>query len=70
MRLTGSGTRLPDLAAVHQRGSSWRPPELAGHGVIEFGNRLLTFALTAVAIATVVVVWRFRPAGPAASSRC
>jgi cytochrome c oxidase assembly protein subunit 15 len=33
-------------------------PELAGHGVIEFGNRLLTFALTAVAIATVVVVFR------------
>ena len=33
-------------------------PELAGHGVIEFGNRLLTFVLTAVAIATVVVVCR------------
>ena len=33
-------------------------PELAGHGVIEFGNRLLTFVLTAVAIATVVVVFR------------
>src|SRR3712207_8162264 len=33
-------------------------PELAGHGAIEFGNRLLTFALTAVAIATVVAVFR------------
>jgi cytochrome c oxidase assembly protein subunit 15 len=33
-------------------------PELAGHGVIEFGNRLLTFVLAAVAIATVVAVWR------------
>ena len=52
------------------RGSAARPgraapttsfvatPELAGHGVIEFGNRLLTFVLTAVAIATVVVVFR------------
>jgi heme a synthase len=33
-------------------------PELAGHGIIEFANRLLTFVLTAVAIATVVVVFR------------
>jgi cytochrome c oxidase assembly protein subunit 15 len=33
-------------------------PELAGHGVIEFTNRLLTFALTAAAIATVVLVFR------------
>jgi len=33
-------------------------PELAGHGAIEFGNRLLTFVLTAVAIATVVAVFR------------
>jgi cytochrome c oxidase assembly protein subunit 15 len=32
--------------------------ELAGHGLVEFGNRMLTFVLTAVAIATVVVVFR------------
>ena len=37
--------------------------ELAAHGVIEFGNRLLTFVLAAVAIATVVVVWRSGRAG-------
>jgi cytochrome c oxidase assembly protein subunit 15 len=33
-------------------------PELAAHGVVEFGNRLLTFVLTAAAVATLVVVWR------------
>ena len=32
------------------------------HGAIEFGNRLLTFVLAAVALATLVVAWRMRPA--------
>src|SRR3954451_18996942 len=35
--------------------------ESAGHGLIEFGNRLLTFALTAVVVATLVAVERQRP---------
>ncbi|KHK94271.1 cytochrome oxidase assembly protein, partial [Microbacterium mangrovi] len=30
------------------------------HGVIEFGNRLLTFALSAVAVAMLVAVWNLR----------
>ena len=34
------------------------------HGVIEFGNRLLTFALTAVVAACLVAVWRARPVRP------
>jgi cytochrome c oxidase assembly protein subunit 15 len=57
VRLTGSGLGCPTWPRC--TGSSVVPtPELAGHGVIEFTNRLLTFALTAAAIATVVVVFR------------
>src|SRR3954454_20274290 len=57
VRLTGSGLGCPswprctDTSLVVTR-------ELAGHGLVEFGNRMLTFALTAVAISTVVVVFR------------
>jgi cytochrome c oxidase assembly protein subunit 15 len=36
--------------------------ELGAHGVIEFGNRMLTFVLVAVAITTLVAAWRLRPA--------
>src|SRR3954466_3279897 len=57
VRLTGSGLGCPtwprctDTSLVVTR-------ELAGHGLVEFGNRMLTFVLTIVAIATVVVVFR------------
>jgi cytochrome c oxidase assembly protein subunit 15 len=57
VRLTGSGLGCPtwprctDASLVPTR-------ELAGHGVIEFGNRTLTFVLTVAAVATLVVVWR------------
>jgi cytochrome c oxidase assembly protein subunit 15 len=57
VRLTGSGLGCPTWPRCTDE-SFVATPELAGHGVIEFGNRLLTFALTAVAIATVVVVYR------------
>jgi cytochrome c oxidase assembly protein subunit 15 len=57
VRLTGSGLGCPTWPRCTDD-SFVATPELAGHGVIEFGNRLLTFALTAVAIATVVVVYR------------
>ena len=57
VRLTGSGLGCPTWPRCTDA-SFVATPELAGHGVIEFGNRLLTFALTAVAIATVVVVFR------------
>jgi cytochrome c oxidase assembly protein subunit 15 len=57
VRLTGSGLGCPTWPRCTD--ASFVPtPELAGHGVIEFGNRTLTFALTVVAIATLVVVWR------------
>lgn len=57
VRLTGSGLGCPTWPECTD-GSITPTAELAGHGVIEFANRLLTFALAAVAIATVVVVWR------------
>jgi heme a synthase len=57
VRLTGSGLGCPTWPRCTDE-SFVTTPELAGHGVIEFGNRLLTFVLTAVAIATVVVVFR------------
>jgi cytochrome c oxidase assembly protein subunit 15 len=57
VRLTGSGLGCPTWPECTD-GSLVTTPELAGHGVIEFGNRLLTFALTAVAIATLVAVFR------------
>jgi heme a synthase len=57
VRLTGSGLGCPTWPRCTSA-SFVATPELAGHGVIEFGNRLLTFVLAAVAIATVVAVWR------------
>jgi cytochrome c oxidase assembly protein subunit 15 len=57
VRLTGSGLGCPTWPRCTTT-SFVATPELAGHGAIEFGNRLLTFALTAVAVATVVSVWR------------
>ena len=58
VRLTGSGLGCPtwprctDESFVPHR-------ELGAHGVIEFGNRLLTYVLVAVALGTVVAVWRW-----------
>ena len=57
VRLTGSGLGCPTWPRCTEE-SFVTTPELAGHGAIEFGNRLLTFALAAVAIATVVAVFR------------
>ncbi|MGY1652214.1 COX15/CtaA family protein [Geodermatophilus sp. SYSU D01119] len=57
VRLTGSGLGCPTWPRCTEE-SFVTTPEMAGHGLIEFGNRLLTFALTAVAIATLVAVWR------------
>jgi cytochrome c oxidase assembly protein subunit 15 len=57
VRLTGSGLGCPTWPRCTEE-SFVSTPELAGHGAIEFGNRLLTFALAAVAVATVVAVFR------------
>jgi heme a synthase len=57
VRLTGSGLGCPTWPRCTDE-SFVATPELAGHGAIEFGNRLLTVVLAAVAIATVVAVFR------------
>ena len=56
VRLTGSGLGCPTWPECTD-GSIRPTPELAGHGLIEFGNRLLTFAVTVVAIALVLAVF-------------
>ncbi len=63
VRLTASGLGCPTWPRC--TASSYTPtPEDAVHGVIEFGNRLLTFALTAVVVALLVAVLRSRPRRP------
>lgn len=63
VRLTGSGLGCPtwprctDESFVPHR-------ELGVHGVIEFGNRMLTYVLIAVAIGTLVAVWRWSAGAP------
>ncbi len=63
VRLTASGLGCPTWPRC--TATTYTPtPEYAVHGVIEFGNRLLTFALTAVVLACLVAVWRQRPVRP------
>ena len=58
VRLTGSGLGCPTWPRCTD--NSFVPhAELGVHGIIEFGNRMLTYVLIAVVIATVVVVWRW-----------
>jgi heme a synthase len=57
VRLTGSGLGCPTWPRCTEE--SYTPHgELDYHSAIEFGNRTLTFVLTAVALATLVVGWR------------
>ncbi|WP_269176144.1 COX15/CtaA family protein [Modestobacter sp. VKM Ac-2986] len=56
VRLTGSGLGCPTWPECTD-GSIRPTPELAGHGLIEFGNRLLTFVVLLTAVATVVAVF-------------
>ena len=57
VRLTASGLGCPTWPRCTD--SSFRPHgELGLHGAIEFGNRLLTFVLAAIAIATFVSAWQ------------
>lgn len=58
VRLTGSGLGCPTWPRCTDE--SFVPHGALGwHGVIEFGNRVLTYVLIAVAIGTVVAVWRW-----------
>jgi len=62
VRLTGSGLGCPTWPECVP--GSYTPvpyQEEAWHKYVEFGNRLLTFVLVIIAIATFVVVWRHRP---------
>jgi heme a synthase len=57
VRLTGSGLGCPTWPRCS--GESFVPHRALGvHSVIEFGNRMLTFVVAAVAIATFVLAWR------------
>ena len=57
VRLTASGLGCPTWPRC--TGESFTPhAALDFHSAIEFGNRTLTFALTAVAVATLVSAWR------------
>ncbi|QHN26521.1 heme A synthase [Gordonia pseudamarae] len=60
VRLTKSGLGCPTWPRCTAE-SVVPHAELGIHGVIEFGNRMLTWVLTVIAIATVVAVWRHRP---------
>lgn len=60
VRLTGSGLGCPSWPRC--TGESFVVHGALGvHGVIEFGNRMLTFVLAAVAAATWVSIWQLRP---------
>ncbi|MFI7581889.1 heme A synthase [Kocuria sp. M1N1S27] len=59
VRLTGSGLGCPTWPRCTD--ASWtNTPEMGMHGLIEFGNRLLTFVLAAVAVLTFLAVLRLR----------
>ncbi|MCC3279317.1 COX15/CtaA family protein [Arthrobacter sp. zg-Y40] len=59
VRLTASGLGCPEWPLC-TADSLVTTPQMGVHGIIEFGNRMLTFVLTAVAFATVFSVWRIR----------
>jgi cytochrome c oxidase assembly protein subunit 15 len=62
VRLTGSGLGCPTWPRCTDE-SFISTPEMGIHGVIEFGNRLLTFVLVIVAILTFLAVLRLRRRG-------
>ncbi len=57
VRLTKSGLGCPTWPEC-SNGSLTPHGELGIHGAIEFGNRLLTYVLLAIAVALVVAVWQ------------
>ena len=63
VRLTASGLGCPTWPECSP-GSIVSTPEMGLHGIIEFGNRLLTFVLAAVTIIAFLFVVRFRKARP------
>jgi cytochrome c oxidase assembly protein subunit 15 len=59
VRLTASGLGCPTWPRCTDT-SVINTPEMGIHGFIEFGNRLLTFALAAVAALMLVYLWNLR----------
>lgn len=59
VRLTASGLGCPTWPRCTDA-SLVNTPEMGIHGIIEFGNRLLTFALAAVAVMMLVYLWNLR----------
>ena len=59
VRLTASGLGCPTWPRCTEA-SLVNTPEMGIHGFIEFGNRLLTFALAAVAAMMLVYLWNLR----------
>ncbi|MDJ0357830.1 COX15/CtaA family protein [Paenarthrobacter sp. PH39-S1] len=59
VRLTASGLGCPTWPRC-TAGSLVNTPEMGIHGVIEFGNRTLTFALALVAALMLVFLWNLR----------
>ena len=57
VRLTGSGLGCPTWPKCTED-SITSIPEQGIHGIIEFGNRLLTFVLAAIAIWALVLFWK------------
>ncbi|WP_196255869.1 COX15/CtaA family protein [Micromonospora sp. WMMD558] len=60
VRLTASGLGCPTWPRCTDE-SYITTPEMGVHGVIEFGNRLLTFVLVLIAGATLLAAWAHRP---------
>jgi cytochrome c oxidase assembly protein subunit 15 len=63
VRLTASGLGCPEWPRCTPD-SIVATAEMGIHGVIEFGNRLLTFVLTAIAVAMLVSLWNLRRERP------
>lgn len=60
VRLTGSGLGCPTWPRCTD--DSFTPHSALGvHGMIEFGNRMLIYVVVAVAVATWLAVWNWRP---------
>jgi cytochrome c oxidase assembly protein subunit 15 len=59
VRLTASGLGCPTWPQCTE-GSFVSTPEMGIHGIIEFGNRLLTFVLAFITIGAFASVFRFR----------
>lgn len=59
VRLTASGLGCSEWPRCTPE-SYVTTPEMGINGLIEFGNRLLTFVLAAIAILTILALWRLR----------